>query len=173
MKCKYKKFLKAAYINYDEDYCSNAVLRSSRPPQSEILAPATFEVTLSPGEGYYWTTFYTSMANYQAPEGVIVYKEHLEGRSITHSTVDDRIINKGQGVVLRSSTSSITLTKTYSKSSDDYSDNSLIGTDYQITNPGHAYALSYRDSHGVAFYKLSSTGRIRANKAYLIIEDVY
>lgn len=21
MKCKYKKFLKAAYINYDEDYC--------------------------------------------------------------------------------------------------------------------------------------------------------
>lgn len=22
MKCKYKKFLKAAYINYDEDYCS-------------------------------------------------------------------------------------------------------------------------------------------------------
>lgn len=27
MKCKYKKFLKAAYINYEEDYCSNAVLR--------------------------------------------------------------------------------------------------------------------------------------------------
>ena len=32
MKCKYKKFLKAAYIDYEEDYCSNAVLRSSRPP---------------------------------------------------------------------------------------------------------------------------------------------
>lgn len=27
MKCKYKKFLKAAYINYEEDYCSNAMLR--------------------------------------------------------------------------------------------------------------------------------------------------
>lgn len=27
MKRKYKRFLKAAYINYDEDYCSNATLR--------------------------------------------------------------------------------------------------------------------------------------------------
>lgn len=173
MKCKYKKFLKAAYIDYEEDYCSNAVLRSSRPPQSEILAPATFETTLSSGEGYYWTTFYTSMANYKAPEGVIVYKYHAEGSSLTRIPVEDRIINKGQGVVLKSSTSSVTLTKTYSKSSDDYSDNSLIGTDYQITNPGHAYVLSYKSSHGIAFYRLSSTGKIKANRAYLIVEDTY
>lgn len=27
MKCKYKKFLKAAYINYEEDYCSNVTFR--------------------------------------------------------------------------------------------------------------------------------------------------
>ena len=113
------------------------------------------------------------MANYQAPEGVTVYKEHLEGRSITHSAVDDRIINKGQGVVIKSSTNRVTLTKTYSRSSDNYSDNSLIGTDYKITNPGCAYGLGYKESAGVAFYKLKSTGTIRANKAYLIIEDIY
>lgn len=173
MKRKYKRFLKAAYINYEEDYCSNAVLRDNRPPQSEILAPATFELTLSAGEGYYWTTFYTSMANYQAPEGVIVYKEHLDGNTITSSAVDDRIINKRQGVVLRSSTSSITLTKTYSRSSDNYSDNSLIGTDYNITNPGYAYVLGNKSPRGIGFYKLSSTGKIKANKAYLIIPITY
>lgn len=173
MKCKYKKFLKAAYIDYEEDYCSNAVLRSSRPPQSEILAPATFDVTLNYADGYYWATFYTSMANYQASDGVRVYKVNLNGSQFTSINVEDGIINKRQGVMLRSSTSSITLTKTYSKSSDDYSNNSLIGTDYEITNPGHAYVLGYKSSHGIAFYRLSSTGKIKANRAYLIVEDTY
>ena len=70
------------------------------------------------------------MANYQAPDGVRVYKVNLNGSQFTSINVEDGIINKRQGVVLRSSTSSITLTKTYSKSSDDYSNNSLIGTDY-------------------------------------------
>ena len=173
MKCKYKKFLKAAYIDYEEDYCSNAVLRSSRPPQSEILAPATFDVTLNYADGYYWATFYTSMANYQAPDGVRVYKVNLNGSQFTSINVEDGIINKRQGVMLRSSTSSITLTKTYSKSSDDYSNNSLIGTDYEITNPGNAYVLNYRQSHGLSFYHLSDTGRIKANTAYLVIPITY
>lgn len=169
MKCKYKRFLKAAYINYEEDYCSNAALHNNIPPESEISAPDTFELTLGRADLDYWTTFYTSAANYQAPEGVVVYKEHLDGRSIIPVAVEDRIINKGQGVVLKSSTGSVTLTKIYSKSSDDYSDNSLLGTDYQISNPGNAYGLSYKQSTGIGFYHLSDTGKIKANKAYLII----
>ena len=142
-------------------------------PQEEILAPATFEVTANYVNGYYWATFYTSMANYQAPDGVLVQKVNFNGSQFTSFNVEDGIINKRQGVVLRSSTSSITLTKTYSKSSDDYSNNSLIGTDYQITNPGNAYVLNYKQSHGLSFYRLSSTGRIKANAAYLIKPITY
>ena len=150
-----------------------ASITKNTPPQEEILAPATFEVTLNYADGYYWATFYTSMANYQAPDGVRVYKVNLNGSQFTSINVEDGIINKRQGVVLRSSTSSITLTKTYSKSSDDYSNNSLIGTDYQITNPGNAYGLNYKQSHGLSFYPLSSTGKIKANAAYLIMVFTY
>lgn len=150
-----------------------ASITKNTPPQEEILAPATFEVTLNYVDGYYWATFYTSMANYQAPDGVRVYKVNLNGSQFTSINVEDGIINKRQGVVLRSSTSSITLTKTYSKSSDDYSNNSLIGTDYQITNPGNAYGLNYKQSHGLSFYPLSSTGKIKANAAYLIMVFTY
>ena len=145
-----------------------ASITKNTPPQEEILAPVTFEVTLNYADEYYWATFYTSMANYQAPDGVRVYKVNLNGSQFTTINVEDGIINKRQGVVLRSSTSSITLTKTYSKSSDDYSNNSLIGTDYQITNPGNAYGLNYKQSHGLSFYRFSSTGKIKANTAYLI-----
>lgn len=177
MKCKYKKFLKAAYIDYEEDYCSNAVLRKTRPSQEEILAPATFEITSDMldaiDDGYYWFTFYTSMANYQAPDGVLVQKVNLNGTQFIRLDIEDGIINKGQGVVLRSSTDSITLTKTYSKSSDDYSNNSLIGTDYQITNPGNAYRLYDVPLKGLGFYPVISTGKIKANKAYLIMPITY
>lgn len=159
--------------SFTENIDGVAGICKTRPPQEEILAPATFEVTLKYVDGYYWATFYTSMANYQAPDGVRVYKVNLNGSQFTNINIEDGIINKRQGVVLRSSTSSVTLTKTYSKSSDDYSNNSLIGTDYQITNPGNAYVLNYKQSHGLSFYPLSSKGKIKANAAYLIMIFTY
>ena len=75
--------------------------------------------------------------------------------------------------MLKSPTGSVTLTKTYSKSSDNYSDNSLLGTDYRIPNPGNAYVLSYKQTYGIGFYRLSATGKITPNKAYLIIPITY
>ena len=37
MKRKYKRLPKAAYIDYEEDYCSNAVLRDNRPIPAKQL----------------------------------------------------------------------------------------------------------------------------------------
>jgi len=82
--------------------------------------------------------------------------------------ITDRIVKKGQGVVLKKTASgSITMTPTSSNSSDDYSGNSLVGTMTNITNPGNAYVLNYKAATGAGFYKLSSGGTIGANKAYL------
>ena len=62
------------------------------------------------------------------------------------------------------------MNKTESESSGDYSGNRLKGTSVSITNPGNAYVLSYSQSKGVGFYKLSSTGTIGMNKAYLVYD---
>lgn len=137
------------------------------------IIPSTFEVTARRAEVAYWSTFYSSIANYQAPEDTKVFKVNFDGSSITMTEIKDRIVTKGQGVVLKTNSTSnpntvnIVMTKTDDESSDDYSGNSLKGTDIAISNPGNAYVLNYKPSEGVGFYRLSSTGTILANRAYL------
>ncbi len=138
----------------------------------QVFAPSTILVTAKKAEVAYWSTFYSSIANYQAPEGTKVYKVNDDGSFITTTEIEDRIVTKGQGVVLKSLTSgNIVMTKVANGSSDDYSGNSLTGTGVAITNPGNAYGLNYKPSSGVGFYKLSSTGTIGANKAYLVSDN--
>ncbi|GEM_PF-3157977 len=115
----------------------------------------------------FWATFYSNGMNYQAPLGTQVFKVALAGSAITMTEITDRIVKSGQGVVLKKTTSgSITMTPTSSNSSDNYSGNSLVGTMTNITNPGNAYVLSKKNGV-VGFYKLSGSGTIGANKAYL------
>ena len=116
----------------------------------------------------YWATFYSTASNYQASEGTQVFKVKLTDTSIKMTPIADRIVMNGQGVVLKASTAEgINLTPTNETSSADYSDNSLQGTTTQITNPGNAYVLNYKEATGAGFYKLKETGIIGANKAYL------
>lgn len=133
----------------------------------EPVPNSTMELVANAAEGFYWTTFYSNASNYQAPEGTQVFKVSLDGRKITMTEIEDRIVNKFEGVVLKSTTPNITMTKTDDHSYDNYAGNSLKGTAYKITNPGNAYVLSYKSSAGVAFYRLSNNGTIAANKAYL------
>ena len=134
----------------------------------EVNAPSTMELTAAFAEGVYWTTFYSAIDNYQAPEDTQVFTVNLDGNTIKTTEIVDRIVTKGQGVMLKSSTGNIVMTKVDNGSSGSYVGNSLVGTSHSISNPGNAYVLNYKTSRGVAFYKLSSTGTIGANKAYLV-----
>lgn len=136
----------------------------------EVNAPSTMELTAAFAEGVYWTTFYSAIDNYQAPEDTWVFTVNLDGNTIKTTEIEDGIVTKGQGVMLmsKSSTGNIVMTKVDNGSSYSYVGNSLVGTSHSISNPGNAYVLNYKTSRGVAFYKLSSTGTIGANKAYLV-----
>lgn len=130
---------------------------------------STIDVTANLANGEYWTTFYSEAGNYQAPDGTHVFKVNLTGTSITMTEIEDGIVNKGEGVVLKSETTGeITMSMVAGKSKDDYSDNNLVGTPVDIPNPGNAYVLYYKPASGVGFYKLTSNGTIAKNKAYLI-----
>ena len=134
------------------------------------LAPTTIEVAAKKVDDACWTTFYSNASNYQAPEGTQVFPVCLDGKKINMPEIKDGIVTKGQGVVLKSDTKNIVMNKTESESSGDYSGNRLKGTSVSITNPGNAYVLSYTPAKGVGFYKLSATGTIGINKAYLVYE---
>lgn len=134
----------------------------------EVNAPSTIELTAAFAEGVYWTTFYSAIDNYHAPEDTWVFTVNLDGNTIKTTEIEDGIVTKGQGVMLKSYTGNIVMTKVDNGSRDSYLGNSLVGTSHSISNPGNAYVLNYKTSRGVAFYKLSSTGTIGANKAYLV-----
>ena len=131
------------------------------------VVESTVNVAARLANDAYWSTFYSDKANYQASEGTQVFKVNLDGTALTMTEVENRIVTKEQGVVLKSNTDNITMAVTKESSSDDYSGNSLRGTGVSIINPGGAYVLNCVEPGGVGFYKLSSTGTIKENKAYL------
>jgi hypothetical protein len=142
-------------------------------PSSNVTISAEFElapinVTANEGAtGEYWATFFSNIGNYQASAGTQVFAVNLAGTAITMTEITDGIVNSGQGVVLKNTSASITMTPTASNSSDDYSGNTLVGTMTNITNPGNAYVLNKKNGV-VGLFKLSDTGTIGANKAYLV-----
>jgi hypothetical protein len=113
-----------------------------------------------------WSTYYNSTQDVVADANTEVYQVSLTGKALTLTKVDDRIINAGQGVVLKSTDANIVLLTSDTQSATSYATNSLTGTDTQITNPGNAYVLGYANSI-LGFHKLSASGTIKAHKAYL------
>lgn len=132
------------------------------------ISKPSVSVTANEGEkDEFWATYYNNDYNVIAPSGTKVFAVKLSGTGITMTEIEDGIVTKGQGVVLKASSSPITLTVNTAASADNYSDNSLQGTMTSIENPGNAYVLNKTEENGVGFYKLKSGKTIGANKAYL------
>ena len=128
----------------------------------------TYNLTANEGAtGEFWATFYSDASNYQASSGTKVFAVNLTDAEITMTEISDGIVKSGEGVVLKNTSASITMTPTASAGTGDWTDNSLTGTMTSITNPGNAYVLNKKEGTGVGFYRLSSGGTIGANKAYL------
>ena len=133
---------------------------------------ATCAVTVNPltltanegATGEYWATYYNGTTSFTADENTTVFQAALSGSSLTLTEVPNREIPATKAVILKSSSATITLTP--ASTTETLEGNELQGTATSITNPGNAYVLN-KGTNGVGFYKLSSTGTISANKAYL------
>ena len=115
--------------------------------------------------GEYWATYYNGTTSFTADENTTVFQAALSGSSLTLTVVPNREIPATKAVILKSSSATITLTP--ASTTETLEGNELQGTATSITNPGNAYVLNKTATNGVGFYKLSSTGTIGANKAYL------
>ncbi len=135
---------------------------------------ATCAVTVNPltltakegAPGEYWATYYHNMMGFTADDNTTVFQAALSGSQLTLTPVANRIIPAGNAVILKSSAETITLT--YVETDATLSGNQLQGTTAEMTGAeGNIYVLNKTATNGVGFYKLSSTGTISANKAYL------
>lgn len=123
------------------------------------------DVTANEGAtGEYWATYYNGTTSFTADENTTVFQAALSGNQLTMTEVANREIPAGKAVILKSSSSSITLTPATTTATLD--GNALQGTATELTNPGNAYVLN-KGTNGVGFYKLQAGKTIGANKAYL------
>ena len=135
----------------------------------EVYGYAPFNVTANKGASdvEYWATYYNANATqgFKADANTKVFQAALTGSQLTMTEVANREIPAGKAVILKSSSSSITLTPATTTATLE--GNQLQGTTTTIDgSAGNIYVLS-KGAKGVGFYKLSSTGTIGANKAYL------
>ena len=132
------------------------------------VADAPVNVTANEGAtGEYWSTYYNATQGFTADANTKVFQAALNGNQLTMTEVANREIPAGKAVILKSTSSTITLTP--ATTTETLEDNALQGTATELTNPGNAYVLNKKNGV-VGFYKLSSGGTIGANKAYLIYD---
>ncbi len=80
-------------------------------------ATVTMNLTASPIDGDYWTTFYNDGYNFQADGNTTVYKGTVNESSLMLTEVEDKIVNSGTAVILKSSGNPV-MTLTTSNSND-------------------------------------------------------
>ena len=127
------------------------------------------KVTANEGEtGEFWATYYNEYKHLIAPTGTQVFKVALSGTTLAMNEITDRIVTKGEGVVLKGTSNSIILEVNATASDDNYSGNSLQGTMTNINTTGaNNYYVLNNGSQGVGFYKLASGNTLEVNNAYL------
>jgi len=140
----------------------------------ETPATVTMNLTASEIDGDYWTTFYNNnnwVYNFEADENTTVYKGMVNESSLVLTEVEDKIVNRGTAVILKSSGKPVmTLTKTRSS---DTNGNDLRGISDRTKrtsvisdfNANEIYTMG-STSAGFGFHKY--TGEyVPAGKAFL------
>lgn len=140
-------------------------------PGTLTITPKT--IAANPDDnGNYWATYYNGTKSYTADDNTTVYKGARDGNKVLLTPVAD--IPADNAVILKSTTSPITLTLTTTTSAD-FTGNDLQGRDHEVDASGmsYAYCLS-KGVNGVGFYKYTGKGGseiIPAHRAFLEIGD--
>ena len=131
------------------------------------LAPA---VAGNNVEGIYWSSYYNSAVNMKADANTIVYKAAISGSSLVLSEIADKVINAGEAVILKSTSSSTTLTPQAAASAGDYTGNVLEGVDVATAKQAgyEYYVLS--NASGLGFYHYTGS-TLGANKAFVKVSS--
>ena len=126
----------------------------------------------SDGAGNYWATYYNGTYDFTADTKTTVYQAKLNSgkTAVVLTSVTGREVPKGNGVVLKSSATPITLNPPATAITTTLSDNELQGVDVATEQAANTtyYVLSKKgDNFG--FFKLASGIDLGANKAYLAV----
>ena len=119
-----------------------------------------------------WRTYYNGLADVRMPDDVAIYKASIDGDCVVITEVDGHVVKRGEGVLLKSPDSSITLFSAPDEFDCDYTDNVLKGVDVATAQEeGKTYYVLSKKGDAFGFYKLDPEVSLSANKAYLTVEN--
>ena len=134
----------------------------------------TMNLAAAEVDGAKWTTFYNNGYNFQADENTTVYKGTVNESSLMLTEVEDKIVNSGTAVILKSSGNPV-MTLTESGSSDTNGNDlkglsertlaSEVKTNYSAST---IYVMGNTTKNGFGFHKYTGA-YMPANKAFLAL----
>ena len=138
------------------------------------IVRATFQSDLLPQvateslTGSNLTTYYNGTENVKVPADVSVFKVALNGSKLTATEIEDRIINAGQGVILKANgDKTVAMATTTETSTADYSDNSLKGVDKYTTKPAGYKYYTLAETQGELAFLLIPGDKLMPHKAFI------
>lgn len=139
---------------------------------ADLVGDAPLKANQGATPGEYWATYFNVANDIKVKADTKVYKAALGPTSVTLTEITDGIINKMQGVILKSTSADIPLVTSASASAEDYSGNELTGVLADVAPAsGKTYYTLSRGSDGtgpVGFYQFSGS-TLAANKAFFVI----
>lgn len=130
----------------------------------------TMNLMANSADEKYWMTFYNENYNFQADAKTQVFKAALSDTKVSLTELaTDKIVNKDNAVLLKSTASPIVMTLTSTNSENVFTGNDLQGVSDPAgkTDDGKMYVLNYTAANGVGFYKLATGRKLGVGKAYL------
>lgn len=131
----------------------------------------TMNLMANSADEKYWMTFYNENYNFQADANTQVFKAALSDTkvSLTELTTD-KIVNKDNAVLLKSTASPIVMTLTSTNSENVFTGNDLNGVSdpagHTAADPSTTFVLN-KGTQGVGFYRLTTGKTLGVGKAYL------
>ncbi len=131
-------------------------------------ATVTMNLKANLADGAYWTTFYNENYAFQADANTQVFKVTLSGTALTMHEVEDKIVDGGKPVVLKTTDDHLVMTLTTSASTNEDGDDLRgVSAPEGQTTDGTMFVLNYTAANGVGFYKLAAGKSLGVGKAYL------
>ena len=140
------------------------------------IVPIAEELLGNESDGVYFSSFYNGKYNYTVDTNTTAYTASYDNnnKTLVLTTIQDKIIKAGQGVILKSNSNNISLVWTETTATDSYfSNNILSGTDVEIPTSsinGVVYVLGH-STDGVGFYKYIGE-YLRPHRAFMHVDDV-
>ena len=120
----------------------------------------------------YWWTYYTDVRNVKADDNTTVYTATLnaDGTEVVLNEVTDKIVPRGQAVIMKSTTGEPLLYTSTETGTGDFSTNALQGTQREKATSdidGTVYVLA-AEGGKLGFYRYTGE-KLAANKVFLVL----